>query len=352
MKILVLDGDGIGPEIVAASVAVVRAADRRFNLGLEIEYADGGLSSLEKNGTTFPDETMAKMRASDGIIVGPMHTAVYPSPAEGGINPSGHTRKQLDLYANIRPSRVRPGCPAHVEKMDLVIARENTEGFYADRNMYLGSGEFMPTPDLALSVRKITRQGSARIAEAACQLAEARRGRLSIVHKQNVLKVSDGLFSDTVKDVASGYKLEIDEYFIDAMTALLVRKPDYFDVVVTTNMYGDIISDLAAELSGGLGLGPSINAGADHCMAQAAHGSAPDIAGQNIANPTAMILSCGMLLDWLSRRHGRPELGEAARRIDEAVGAQLADDDGRTPDLGGPLGTDAFGEAVAKRIAG
>lgn len=352
MKILILEGDGIGPEIVAASEAVVGAVDRRFNLGLEIDRADGGLASLEKNGTTFPDETMEKMRASDGIIVGPMHTAVYPTPAEGGINPSGHTRKQLDLYANIRPSRVRPGCPAHVKEMDLVIARENTEGFYADRNMFFGSGEFMPTPDLAISMRKITREGSARIAEAACQLAVTRRGRLSIVHKGNVMKVSDGLFADTVKDVASGYKLEVDEYFIDAMTALLVRKPEYFDVICTTNMYGDIISDLAAELSGGLGLGPSINAGANHCMAQAAHGSAPDITGRNIANPAAMILSCGMLLDWLSRRHDRPELAEASKRIDEAIEAQLADDNGRTPDLGGPLGTDAFGDAVAKRISG
>jgi len=352
MKILVVQGDGIGPEIVAASETVVRAVDRRFNLGLEFDTADCGLASLEKNGTTFPDETMAKMKASDGVIVGPMHTAVYPTPAEGGINPSGHTRKELDLFANIRPSRVRPGCPAHVKAMDLVIARENTEGFYADRNMYQGSGEFMPTPDLAISMRKITREGCTRIAEAACQLAQSRRGRLSIVHKGNVMKVSDGMFADIAKEVASNYKLEVDEYFIDAMTAMLVRKPEYFDVVVTTNMYGDILSDLAAELSGGLGLGPSINAGADHCMAQAAHGSAPDISGQNIANPTAMILSCGMLLDWLSRRHDRPELAEAAKRIDEAIEAQLADDNGRTPDLGGPLGTDAFGDAVAQRIAG
>lgn len=352
MKILLLNGDGIGPEIVAAAETVVRAASHRFNLGLELEEAPIGLSALEAEGTTFSDATMAKMKESDGIILGPAHTAVYPSPEEGGINPSGHTRKALDLFANIRPSRVRPGVPAHVKAMDLVIVRENTEGFYADRNMFQGSGEFMPTPDIAISMRKITREGSARIAEAACQLAEQRRGRLSIVHKGNVMKVSDGLFADTVKDVAAGYKLEVDEYFIDAMTALLVRKPEFFDVVVTTNMYGDIISDLAGELSGGLGLGPSINAGAERCVAQAAHGSAPDISGQNIANPTAMILSCGMLLDWLGRRHGRPELREAAKRIDSAIDSQMTEAEGRTPDLGGPLGTDAFGAAVAERIEG
>lgn len=352
MKILLLQGDGIGPEIVAAAETVVRAASRRFNLGLELIEAPVGLAALDSHGTTIPDDTKAMMLECDGIILGPCHTAVYPAPADGGINPSGYSRKELDLYANMRPSRLRPGVPAHVKEMDLVIARENTEGFYADRNMFQGSGEFMPTPDLAISMRKITRQSSARIAEAACQLAVQRRGRLSIVHKANVLKVTDGLFADTVKDVASGYKLEVDEYFIDAMAALLVRKPEYFDVVVTTNMYGDIISDLAAELSGGLGLGPSINAGADRCIAQAAHGSAPDISGQNIANPTAMILSCGMLLDWLGRRHDMPELQEAAKRIDSAIDAQMTDDDGRTPDLGGPLGTDAFGDAVAKRIEG
>jgi 3-isopropylmalate dehydrogenase len=352
MKILVLRGDGIGPEIVAAAETVVKAANRRFNLGLELDYAEIGLESLKSQGTTFPDETVRRMKESDGIILGPLHTAIYPPPEKGGPNPSGGTRKALDLFANVRPSRVRPGCPAHVKKMDVVIVRENTEGFYADRNMFMGRGEFMPTPDIAISMRKVTRDGCIRIAESACQLAKERSGKLTMVHKGNVMKMSDGLFAECVNAVASDYKLDVDEYFIDAMTALLVRKPDFFDVIVTTNMYGDILSDLAAELSGGLGLGPSINAGADHCVAQAAHGSAPDIAGRNIANPTAMILSCGMLLDWLGRRHKRPELQEAAKRIDEVIERQLADDKGRTPDLGGKLGTGAFGDAVAKRLAG
>jgi 3-isopropylmalate dehydrogenase len=351
MKILVLEGDGIGPEIIAAAVEVVKAADHRFNLGLELETADSGLTSLEKNGSTVPDETWQKIIAAVGVILGPAHTAIYPAPEDGGINPSGRLRTGLDLYANIRPSKIRPGVPAHVKKMDLVIARENTEGFYADRNMFQGSGEFMPTKDVALAVRKITREGCERIARQACELAAKRRGLLSIVHKANVMKVTDGFFADICKDVAKGYDLEVDEYFVDAMAALLVRKPDYFDVVVTTNMFGDIISDLAAELSGGLGLGPSVNAGDDHAMAQSAHGSAPDIAGQNIANPTAMILSAGMLLDTLGTRLDRPELLEASKRIDEAIDAQLSEEGGRTTDLGGPLGTDAFGAGVAARIA-
>ena len=352
MKILILKGDGIGPEIVAATVDVVKAADHCFNLGLELETADSGLASLEKNGSTIPDETWEKLLVADGVLLGPCHTAVYPAPEQGGINPSGRLRTGLDLYANIRPSKIRPGVPAHVKEMDLIIARENTEGFYADRNMHQGSGEFMPTEDMVLAIRKITRRGSEQIARQACELAAKRRGLLSIVHKANVMKVSDGFFVDICKEVAADYNLEVDEYFVDAMAALLVRKPNYFDVIVTTNMFGDIISDLAAELSGGLGLGPSVNVGDDHAMAQAAHGSAPDIAGQNIANPTAMILSAGMLLDTLGTRLNRPELLEAAKRLDEAIDAQLSEGDGCTPDLGGLLGTDAFGAGVAEKVKG
>ena len=352
MKILVLEGDGIGPDIVAAAVEVVKAADLRFNLSLELEVADSGLSSLEKNGSTLPEETWGKILAADGVILGPCHTAIYPAPEKGGINPSARLRTGLDLYANIRPSKIRPGVPAHVKEMDLIIARENTEGFYADRNMHQGSGEFMPPEDMVLAIRKITRRGAEQIARQACELAAKRRGLLSIVHKANVMKVSDGFFVDICKEVADDYKLEVDEYLVDAMAALLVRKPDYFDVIVTTNMFGDIISDLAAELSGGLGLGPSVNAGDKYAMAQAAHGSAPDIAGQNIANPTAMILSAGMLLDTLGSRLSRPELLEAAKQIDEAIDAQLSEEGGRTPDLGGPLGTDAFGVGVAEKVRG
>jgi len=180
-----------------------------------------------------------------------------------------------------------------------------------------------------------------------------RRRKLTIVHKRNVLKISDGLFTDTAQEVAAGYPdLEVEEVIVDAMAALLIRQPAAYDVIVTTNMFGDILSDQCAELSGGLGLGPSINAGADHGIAQAAHGAAPDIAGKNIANPTALMLSTSMLFEWLGERHGREDLMNAAKRFSDAVDAQLADPNGRTTDLGGPLRTDTFGEAVAKRIAG
>ena len=351
MKLLVLRGDAIGPEIAGAALEVLEAADGAFGLGLEVEEAPVGLDALERLGTTLPDETLARVLASDGVVLGPQHNMIYPPPDEGGTNVSATIRKRLDLFANVRPSRGRPGVPAPAPGIDVVVVRENTEGFYADRSMARGSGEFMPTEDVALAVRKITREGSRRIAEEACRIAASRSGRLAVVHKANVLGLTDGLFRDTAFSVAERRGgLEVEEHLVDAAAARLVREPEAFDVIVTTNMFGDILSDLAAELSGGLGLGPSINAGRERAVAQAAHGAAPDIAGRDVANPTAMILSVAMLLDWLGPRRDRDDLRRAAAAMNRAVDAQLADPEGRTADLGGPLGTAAFGAAVAARI--
>jgi isocitrate/isopropylmalate dehydrogenase len=261
-------------------------------------------------------------------------------------------RKRLDLYANIRPARSRAGIPPKCgTSIDLVIVRENTEGFYADRNMFLGSGEFMPTADVALSVRKITREGCMRIAQAAFELAMRRRKKVTAVHKANVLRVSETLFLDCVREVASRYpSVAREEIIVDAMAAYLIRDPARFDVVVTTNMFGDILSDQASEIAGGLGLAASINHGAEHGVAQAQHGSAPDIAGQDRANPTSLIGSSAMLLAWLGDRRKDNTLHAAAAAIESALDRALASPDGRTGDLGGPLGTKAFGERVAALI--
>ena len=226
---------------------------------------------------------MEKVRASDGVICGPHDSVSYPPPHNQTITPAGRLRKYLDLYANIRPSRTIAGVPAHVTDMDLVICRENTEGFYADRSMFAGSGEFMPSPDMALAVRKITRQGSTRIAECAFQLARRRRGKVTVMHKGNVLHQSDGLFRDSVLEVAARYPdVAVDEVLADAMFALVVRQPEKFDVIVTTNLYGDFLSDLTAELAGGLGLGGSINTGDDVCVARR---SCPRLSGAPAAPP-------------------------------------------------------------------
>ena len=352
MKILILPGDGIGPEIMAATGAALEALNDTHGLKLAFEERVIGLASLETEGSTLPDAVIEAIEAADGTVVGPVHTVAYPPASEGGVNPSATMRKRFDLYANIRPSRARPGVPAMTPKMDLVIARENTEGFYADRNMFQGTAEFMPTEGVALSVRKITVQGSRRIAESAFDLAGRRRNKVTVVHKANVLKVSDGLFRDTVREVAKSHpEVELDEVLIDAMAALLVRTPEAFDVVLTTNMFGDLLSDEAAELSGGLGLGGSLNAGDDHAIAQAAHGSAPDIAGQGIANPTALMVSVAMLLEWLGAGHGRDDLSAAAAAFNAAVDAVLADPANHTPDLGGSAKTADIGRAVADAIS-
>jgi isocitrate dehydrogenase (NAD+) len=352
LRLLVLEGDGIGPEIMAATLRVLQAVDRAFELGIDFEHAQVGLAALRATGTTLPDQVFEKAKAADGVLLGPVTTHDYPPAAQGGRNPSGGLRKSLDLYANIRPARSRAGLPPRCGKpIDLVIVRENTEGFYADRSLHLGHGEFMPTPDLAMSLRKITREGSTRIAETAFKLAMQRRKKVTAVHKANVLRVTDGFFLECVRTVAKRYsQVAYEERIVDAMAALLVRDASPFDVIVTTNMYGDILSDEASEISGSLGLAASLNAGSDHAVAQAQHGSAPEIAGKNVANPAALIGSAAMLLAWLGERRQDDKLTRASAAIEAAIDHVIAQPKGRTPDLGGPLGTDAFGEKVAKEV--
>src|SRR5947208_3195574 len=215
-----MEGDGIGPEITAATMRVVRAADDLFKLGLSFAPVSIGLAALSAHGTTLPETAVEAAKAADGVILGPVSHNDYPPVAQGGLNPSGELRKRLDLFANIRPARSRGGFPPRCgSPVDLVIARENTEGFYADRSMFLGSGEFMPTADLALSVRKITRAGCTRIAEEGFALAMRRRRKVTAVHKANVLRVSEGLFLDCVRAVAARFPdITYEERLVDAMT--------------------------------------------------------------------------------------------------------------------------------------
>ena len=291
-------------------------------------------------------------------------------------------RKELDLYANIRPAKAREGVPLRCgTSIDLVIVRENTEGFYADRSMHMGPGEFMPTPEVALAVRKVTRSGSLRIAEQAflrcssystsgnrpaTSRTQSRkspsesRSTLALWTTVNFLRrplacrkarLSDGLFLDCVREVAGRFpEVEYEEQLIDAMAALLVRDPSRFDVVVATNMFGDILSDQASEISGSLGLGASLNAGETQAIAQAQHGSAPDIAGKDLANPVSLISSTAMLLNWLGERSKEAALIAAAAGIEQAISGAIADKATRTRDIGGPLGTRAFTDAVIGRL--
>ncbi len=350
LRILVLEGDGIGPEITAATLDVLRAAAAAFSFPLSFESAAIGWAAHRTEGATFPQSVLDKAKAAHGVLLGPVSHNDYPPSAQGGLNPSGELRKRLDLYANIRPARSRDGfSPRCGVPVDLIIVRENTEGFYADRSMHVGPGEFMPTPDLALAVRKITREGSTRIVEEAFRLAKQRRHKVTSVHKANVLRVSDGLYLECSRAVAKrNPDVAYEERIIDAMAALLVRDASQFDVIVTTNMFGDILSDEASEISGSIGLAASLNAGRDHAVAQAQHGSAPDIAGKNIANPASLIGSAAMLLAWLGERRGDDNLVRAAAAIESALDRVIAKPEWRTPDMGGPCGTDAFGKRVAE----
>ncbi|TYL51751.1 isocitrate/isopropylmalate dehydrogenase family protein [Nocardioides sp. BGMRC 2183] len=347
----VLHGDGIGPEIVPSSVEVVDAAIAAVDVApIEWRELPLGFDAIEEYGAHTPDITLKALDDLDGWLLGPHDSAAYPEPFRSQLNPSGTIRKHFGLYANIRPAKAFPGGSAIVEGTDLVIARENTEGFYADRNTFAGTGEMMPTPDVAIMHGIITRAATERIAHSAFQLASRRRRKVTIVHKANVLKMTTGLFRDVCREVAEQYPdVAVDDFHIDAMTMHLVRRADEFDVIVTENMFGDILSDLAGEVAGSLGIAPSVNSSDTHAMAQAAHGSAPDIAGRDLANPIAMHLSSAMLLDWLSGRHEDPRLAAAAARLEAGVTTAVATGC-RTRDLGGTASCTEFTAAVVAAI--
>ncbi len=354
MRIMTIPCDGIGPEIVSATVEVVQAANERFDLGISFQEEEAGFVSLEKHGITLREEVLDRARSEfDGVILGTQSHMDYPPLSEGGRNVSAGFRIGLDLYANVRPAISRDLIENKAPGMDLVIMREATEGFYPDRNMYKGVGEMMPDPDMALSVRKITRHGSMRICREAFKLAMQRRRKVAAIHKANSFFMTDGLFLECFREVAKEFpQVETEELIVDAFAALLVRQPEKYDVVVATNFYGDILSDLASELSGSLGLAGSINANAETglCCAQAQHGSAPDIATKNIANPTSLILSAAMMLSWLGEQRDNKALSDAGKAMSDTIDKVLAEPANRTRDLGGTVATDQFGKLVASQL--
>jgi len=350
MKLVVLPGDGIGPETVSVAVTALERAASLSGAALELTHDIAGLDSLAIHGTTVRPELIKIIEASDAMRMGPMTTHELHDDSQGRTSPSKVFRKHFDLYANIRPARTFEGGPIRIKPFDLVVVRENTEGFYADRNMVSGGSEMLVTDDVVVSLRRITRACCERIARRAFELAMTRRKKVTIVHKANVLKIGDGMFVQTCEAVAKEFpEVAVDSVIVDAMMAYAVREPERFDVVVTTNMFGDILSDLTAELAGSLGMAASINAADNFAMAQAAHGSAPDIAGKNIANPLSQVWSSAMLLSWYSQRKGKPQYLEAANRLEAAMAKTIRE--GKvTRDMGGTLGTDAVGQALLANL--
>jgi 3-isopropylmalate dehydrogenase len=350
-RIAVMEGDGIGPEIVKETLKVLRAVESMTDgLTLELVLLPVGLSAYEQEGSTFPAQTLEGLAGCNAALLGPVSTHIYEKGNQKMINPSAFMRKEFDLYANIRPAKKYAGVQSRFDDVDLVIVRENTQGMYSDRNLYFGSGEMMPDPDTVLSLRVITRSASERLAKVGFELASVRRRSVSIIHKMNVLRNGCGLFVDSCLKVGSKFEnMSVKDYHVDAFAMYLVQRPEDFDVIVTTNMFGDILSDLTAGLIGGMGLAPGLNLGEHFMLAQATHGSAPDIAGHNVANPLAEILSAKMMLEWLGIRNQDESALSAASLIQAAV-EQTLQGNIKTPDLGGASTTQQVGDRVVSEL--
>ena len=331
--ITVIRGDGIGPEIMDATLHVLDS----MNLGLQYEFADAGLVALEKHGELLPAATMDSIRKNRIALKSPLTTPV----GEGFSSINVELRKRFDLYANVRPAKSFPNTKSRFPSgVDLITVRENTEG------AYIGEGQALSADgEVATLTQRVTRRGSERIVRYAFDLARRiGRKKVTIVHKANILKSTSGLFLKTARAVATEYPdIECNEMIVDNTCMQLVMRPEQFDVIVTTNLFGDIISDLCAGLVGGLGLAPGANIGTDAAIFEAVHGSAPDIASQGVANPTALMLAAAMMLD-----HCR--LPDLALRLRSALDATFNTDQVRTKDLKGSAGTAQFTQALVSRI--
>jgi len=300
-------------------------------------------------GHTVPPGTLETLEKLDGWVLGPIGHREYPRNDPTWVNAHPLLRTHFQFFANYKPFKSYANIPSVHKGVDMLFLRETTEGFKVDANLFKGYGEFMPTEELAIGVCVTTRTKSRLIAEAAFEAARARpRKKVSAVHKNTVYRMGDGLFADECRKVAARYPdVEFEEVIVDTCALRLVMNPQQYDVLVTTNLYGDILTDEAAGLVGGLGLAPGLNAGERHAMAQATHGSAPDIAGKGIANPYAMIMSGKMLFEWLAIKRNEPKAAQAAKLIDSAMERVVSEAKHLTRDLGGKAPTAEMGDAVA-----
>jgi len=330
--IAVIRGDGIGPEIMDATLRVLDA----LQAGLAYEFVDAGMAAMEKHGELLPQATLDAVAKHRVALKGPLTT-----PIGGGFSSLNvELRKRFDLYANVRPALSMPGTKAHYENIDIITVRENTEGAYLSEGQTLSADG-----QTAQSIVRNTRRGAERIVRYAFELAEKRgRKKVTAVHKANILKTSSGLFLDVAREVAGGHPaIAFNEMIVDNTCMQLVMNPWQFDVIVTTNLFGDIISDLCAGLVGGLGLAPGANIGSAAAIFEAVHGSAPDIAGKHVANPCALLLAAADMLDHIG-------MIEQGTRLRGAIRGTLAAHDRVTPDLGGSGTTQTFADALVERV--
>jgi isocitrate dehydrogenase (NAD+) len=331
-RVTLIPGDGIGPELAEASRRVLDAS----GIGFDWEVVDAGEAVMAQYGTPLPEHVLESITRNKVALKGPITTPV----GEGFRSVNVTLRQVLGLYANLRPAKSMQGLDTRYENVDLIICRENTEDLYAGIEHRVGR-------DAAESIKIITREASERIARFAFEYAVANgRRKVTAVHKANIMKLSDGLFLESCRTIAADYdgRIEFEDRIVDNMCMQLVQKPELYDVLVLPNLYGDIVSDLAAGLVGGLGVAPGANIGTEAAVFEPVHGSAPKYAGLNKANPTAMILSGALML----RHLGHPD---AAERVETAVQEVIAEGISTTYDLGGPAGTSQFADAIIDRLA-
>jgi 3-isopropylmalate dehydrogenase len=351
LKIGILLGDDIGLEVVPECVKVMKAAAGGVGLAIDWEPLPIGKRGHEEHGNTLPSLTHDALVNLDGWIMGPIGHAAYPRNDPTWVMPP--VRKKFELFAALRPSKSYPNIPSVHKNVDIAFFRELTEGMLYSETIVGGGSEFRPNDDITIAHRIITRKGSRRVAKEAFEWARTRpRKKVTAAHKEPVYRLACGMFAEECRKVAREYPdVTFEESMIDTISMKLVMAPQQYDVVVTTNQFGDILTDIGAGLVGGLGLAPGLCVGEKQAMAQATHGSAPDIAGRNIANPYAMIMSGQMLMGWLGRKRSEPKAVEAAQRIEAAVEKVIVEARHLTRDLGGSASTTEMGDAIAAAVS-
>jgi 3-isopropylmalate dehydrogenase len=359
VTIVVLPGDGIGRDVTAEAVKVLQAAARAGNFCLRLESHECGAECYQRTGEDLPRATLRAAAGADAVLLGAMGHPDIRKPDGTELTPQVTLRVLLDLYAGVRPCKLYPGVPSPLAgvkagQIDLVVLREQTEGLFASQ-----AGGIVLRDQVATDTLVMTRPGIRRVCDFAFRLARRRRRfnpaaprKVTCVDKANIFR-SFAFFRKVFDETAADYPdVRADHAYIDAQALHLVQRPDQLDVLVTENLLGDILSDLAAGLVGGMGMAPSADIGDAHAVFQPAHGTAPDIAGRGIANPLAAVLSAGLMLEWLGQRHSRPDLEKAAEQIEQAVARVLAEGKVLPMDQGGTARTTAVGDAVAAAVAG
>jgi 3-isopropylmalate dehydrogenase len=350
LKIGVMHGDDIGLEVVPETVKVMSAAAAEAALEVQWRELPLGKKGHELHGHTMPEFTVEGLKETDGFISGPIGHNAYPRNDPTWIMPP--VRKRFDLFANVKPVKSYPNLPSVHKDVDIVFLRETTEGMQASGTVVAGSGEFRPNDEISIGHRVVTRKGASRVAREAFEIARTRtRKKVTAVHKEPVYRLVCGMFAEECRKMGKEYPdVELEEVLVDGFAMKLVMKPQQYDVVVTTNQFGDILTDEGAGLVGGLGLAPGLVVGERYAMAQATHGSAPDIAGKNIANPYAMIMSGKMLFEWLGRKRNEPKALQAAKFIDRGMDMLIAEAKYLTGDLGGKASTTQMGDALVEAV--